>query len=403
MRLRKIISILALLFISLLVSAQGSINVDYSNPKEYTIVNIDISGVETLSKNTLISISELGLGEKIFIPGDKIKNAITKLWDQGLFADIAINIDTIIGDGVYLNIFLKEQIRLSKFKFEGKIRKSDVSNLKEDLKLMRGKVLTQNLINNSLNNIRTYFIEKGYLNVLVDYKTYNDSTLKNSAILVFNIKKSKKIKINNIKIIGRDKRLNLKKTIWNNKDSSFVISNYKLRKTFKETKQKKWWRFFKISKFIESNYTKDKQSLIKEYNNYGYRDARILHDTIYFNNDNTINIEITLEEGEKYKFGEIKWVGNTIYDDEQLSNILGVKNGDIFNQTILDARLLGNGEGGDVSSLYLDDGYLFFNATPLETNTKNNKIDFEIRVREGEQARINKVSVIGIQKQTIML
>ena len=189
-----------------------------------------------------------------------------------------------------------------------------------------------------------------------------------------------------------------KKNILNRKDSVYAISNYTLKKNMKETKSKNFWRFWKTSKFIDENYKNDKENIIRKYNNLGYRDATIDHDTVYMNSDNTMTIEITINEGALYTFGNITFSGNTIYSSEKLSKTLGIKTNDLFDQSILDERLYGSAEGTDISALYLNDGYLFFNATPIETSVKNQQIDLEIRIYEGKQARINKVMVKGNTK-----
>ncbi|MBT5273407.1 MAG: outer membrane protein assembly factor BamA, partial [Flavobacteriales bacterium] len=384
---------------SIAINAQTTDGLDYSAPKTYEIGGIMVNGADHLNNNTLISISALEVGEKIKIPGDNITSAITKLWKQGLFADVNITIEKIDGEVVFLNIDLKEHSRLSKFKFKGKkVSKSDVTTLKEDLKLMRGKVLTQNLINNSINKIKKFYINKGFYNVTVGYLTVTDTATANSENLIFNITKGKKVKIKEIIVKGRTKILNPKKTILNRKDTVYAVSDYKLKKSMKETKSKNFWRIFKISKFIDKNYEDDKKNIISKYNEVGYRDARITHDTAYMNSDNTMTIEITINEGETYKFGNIVFVGNTVYSSEELSQQLGIENGDIFDQSVLDSRLFGSQEGTDISSLYLDDGYLFFNATPIEVSATERKIDLEVRVYEGKQARVNKVMIKGNTK-----
>ena len=384
---------------SIAINAQTTDGLDYSAPKTYEIGGIMVNGADHLNNNTLISISGLEVGEKIKIPGDNITSAITKLWKQGLFADVNITIEKIDGEVVFLNIDLKEHSRLSKFKFKGKkVSKSDVTTLKEDLKLMRGKVLTQNLINNSINKIKKFYINKGFYNVTVGYLTVTDTATANSENLIFNITKGKKVKIKEIIVKGRTKILNPKKTILNRKDTVYAVSDYKLKKSMKETKSKNFWRIFKISKFIDKNYEDDKKNIISKYNEVGYRDARITHDTAYMNSDNTMTIEITINEGETYKFGNIVFVGNTVYSSEELSQQLGIENGDIFDQSVLDSRLFGSQEGTDISSLYLDDGYLFFNATPIEVSATERKIDLEVRVYEGKQARVNKVMIKGNTK-----
>ena len=395
--MRSILIIIS--FICIIITAQTNNPLDYSNPKPYTIAGITVTGVDHLNNSTLISLTGLTIGETIKIPGDKITKAITKLWDQGLFENIDITVEKIIDQNIFLTINLSEHPRLSKFKFKGeKIRKSDVTSLKEELKLMRGKVLTKNLINNSINTIQNYYINKGFYNVKVGYLTTIDTTTVNSENLIFNITKGKKIKIKEIIIKGRKKILNTNKSLLNKKDSIYAINNYKLKKSMKETKSKNFWRFWKASKFIESNYNEDKKNIIAKYNEIGYRDARIEYDTTYINSDNTLTIELAINEGDPYKFGNITFTGNTIYSSEELSRQLGIKNNDVFDRSILDARLFGSPEGSDISSLYLDNGYLFFNATPVEMAVINKKIDLEIRIYEGEQARINNVMLKGNTK-----
>ena len=397
--LKKFTSLIFIYLINLNLIAQTYNTLDYSNPKTYELGGVIINGANNLNNSTLLAISNLTIGEKIEIPGEKITKAITNLWEQGLFKNIDISIEKIIGDAVFLSINLTENPRLSKFKFKGeKIKKSDITALKEELKLIRGKILNQNLINNSLQKIQKYYTNKGFYNIKVNYITTLDTNTANSENLIFNIERGNKVKIKEIIIHGRDKILNTKKNILNKKDSIYAISNYTLTKNMKETKSKNFWRFWKISKFIDENYKNDKENIIKKYNELGYRDARIESDTIYMNSDNTMTIEMTIDEGPLYTFGNITFSGNTIYSSEELSEILGIKNNDLFDQSILDERLYGSAEGTDISALYLNDGYLFFNATPIETSVKNKKIDLEIRIYEGKQARIDKVMVKGNTK-----
>jgi len=394
----KKFTIIIISLLSLTLGAQTNEKLDYSNPKTYEIGGIMVIGADNLNNSTLIAISELTVGDKIKIPGDNFSIAITKLWKEGLFSDVNITIDKIDENIVFLNINLVENSRLSKFKFKGKISKSDITSLKEDLKLMRGKILTQNIINNSINLIKTYYLNKGFLNASIGYLTTIDTTVVNSENLIFNINKGNKVKIKEIKINGRKKIANTNKTFLNRKDTVYAVNNRKIKKSMKETKAKNWWRIFKVSKFIDENYISDKEKLIAKYNEVGYRDARITSDTTYLNKDNTLTIEMNIDEGVTYKFGAIKFVGNTVYSSEELSRQLGIKKGEIFDQSILDSRLFGSPEGNDISSLYLDDGYLFFNATPVEIAANNKNIDLEIRVYEGKQARVNKVMIKGNTK-----
>ena len=394
--IKKTLVTIALTIMFLVAKTQN--NIDYSNPITYEIGGITLNGANNLNNNTILNITELSVGEEIKIPGEKITNAITKLWKQNLFSDIDISIEKIIDNTVFLNVNVIEYPRLSKFKFIGKkVSKSDISSLKDDLKLIRGKVLSDNLLNNNINIIKNYYINKGFFNVQVGYITSNDPKTKNSKDLTFSITKGKKFKIKDISIYGRKKIIN-KKSFFNNRDSTYSISKNRIKKSMKETKKKNLWRFWKTSKFISENYESDKLNLIAEYNKNGYRDAKIKHDTVIINNDNSISIEITLQEGETYQFGDISFAGNTIYSTDQLKNQLGIEKGDVFDQSVLDTRISGGFDGGDISSLYLDDGYLFFNANPVETSINNNKIDFEVRIYEGEQARINKVLLRGNTK-----
>tara|TARA_Y100000746_G_scaffold423_1_gene339 strand:+ start:669 stop:3197 length:2529 start_codon:yes stop_codon:yes gene_type:complete len=398
---KKIIFIFFIICYSATTNGQDSLVqpfIDYTQPKEYVLSKISIKGTTYVNKSNIIDISGLKINQKITIPSSDISNAINKLWQQNLFSEIDIKLDKIFNDSITLDIVLKEYPRLSKFKFKGDISKSNISTLKEDLQLMRGKILTQNLIKNSVNKIEKFYVDKGFLNTDVKFFITNDTLTSNSSILIFDINKNKKVKIKDIIIYGRNEIVNENKSFFNNKDTVYALSNRKLKKSMKETKVKNKWRFFKVSKFIKSNYEEDKENIISEYNNKGYRDAKITNDTIYLNDDNTVTIEITLDEGDPYLFGNINFIGNTKYTNEELLNQLGIDSGDVFNQSILDARLFGSQEGNDISSLYLDDGYLFFNATPVEVSTNNNSIDLEIRLYEGNQARINKVSVKGNTK-----
>ena len=390
-----------IIFCNVNIIAQNSLQynlIDYTQPKTFILSDIKITGSKYVNKSNIIDISGLKINNNIKVPGTDISSAINKLWQQNLFSEIEIKYDKISNDSISLNIVLKEYPRLSKFKFIGKISKSDISTLKDDLQLMRGKILTQNLIKNSLNKIEKFYIDKGFYNVKVNHEIIEDSVTANSSILIFDINKNKKVKIKDIIVKGRKQIVNNNKSFLNNKDTVYAISNYRLKKSMKETKVKNKWRFFKVSKFIKDNYEEDKENIISEYNNKGYRDAKIVKDSVYVNNDNTVTIEIVLDEGEPYLFGNINFVGNKKYTNDELLNQLGIDSGDVFNQSILDSRLFGTPEGTDISSLYLDNGYLFFNATPVEVSTNNNIIDLDVRLYEGDQARINKVAVKGNTK-----
>ena len=351
---------------------------DYSNPKEYEIGGITVSGIKYLDQNVLIHLSGLKVGDIVIIPGEKITQAIEKLWKQGLFADVKITATKIIGNRIFIDIYLKERPRLSKFSFTG-VSKSEADDIREEIRLLKGSQVTDNILINTRNKIKKFYIEKGFLKTVVNIQQIEDTALINNVELRINVFKNEKVKINEIIFNG---------------DS--VLKEAKLRRTMKETKRKKWYNIFKPSKLIETKYEEDKDKIIAKYNELGYRDAKIVSDSIYFHNDKTINIELNIEEGPKYYFRNIAWVGNSKYPSEFLDAVLGIEKGDIFDQSVLDNKLFI--EEDAVSSLYLDNGYLFFSVTPVEIKIENDSIDIEMRIIEGKQARINRVTISGNTK-----
>jgi len=370
-------------------------NIDYSNPKEYELGGITISGVQFLDNNILIMLTGLSVGDKVTVPGEKITKAIENLWKQGLFGNIECTIVKIHENTIFLNFYIEEKPRLTKFSFEG-IKKSDADNIREKIKLTKGDVVTENLVIRTKDIIRNYFIDKGFLFTEIDIIQKKDTLDANGLVLVIAIDKKSKVKINKINFSGNTPyKSSLIKQI---KGENDYLSEAALRRSMKNTKQKNFFRIFKASKFLESEFQKDKNSLISKYNNLGFRDASIIFDTVYKNDEKTINIDIKISEGNRYYFRDIKWVGNTKYTDEFLSKALNIEKGDVYNQSLLDSRLYMNQSGIDVSSLYLDDGYLFFSITPVEINVEKDSIDLEIRIYEGKQATVKRVTINGNTK-----
>ncbi|NTW31891.1 MAG: outer membrane protein assembly factor BamA [Bacteroidetes bacterium] len=355
--------------------------IDYANPVEYEIGGITVSGIQNLDNNVLIMLTGLSVGDKITVPGEKITKAIENLWKQGLFEDIKINATSIKGTLIFLDIFIKERPRLSKFSFTG-VKKSEADKLREEIKLTKGDVVTENVITHSKNIIKKYFVDKGYLFTTVDIFQKTDTSLSNNSVILYiDIKKNAKIKINKINLFG-------------NSD----IEAVKIKRAMKKSKEKHLYRLFATSRFIEDDFTADKLLIIEKFNELGYRDAKIIKDSIYKFDDKSVNINIYIEQGHKYYFRNISWIGNTKYSGDELNTVLKIKKGDIYNQKALEANLYMNAEGRDVSSLYLDDGYLFFSVTPVEIKVENDSIDMEIRVYEGKQAIISKVTISGNTK-----
>ncbi|MET0572654.1 MAG: POTRA domain-containing protein [Pedobacter agri] len=392
-------------------------NLSYTNPAEYIIGGIEVTGLSVLDKNAMVSLTGLKVGDKIKIPGDAISNAIRSLWKHGLVGDVTIKVDKIEGQNVFLNINLAERPRLTGFYFTG-ISKSQESGLKEDLNLIRGKIVTDAMVRNTETGVKKYFVKKGFLNTEVKIVQEKDTLNKDGIRLKINVNPKSKVKINRIAFEGNTTiadaklRKKMKKThdrpkfsvhrvilseIFHLKpkqffDSSFTVGQPEIMEFINDNVK---LNMFSGSKFIKTDYEDDKKKVVEFYNTKGYRDAEILSDTIYANNSNTINIDFKIEEGPKYYFRNIIWTGNYIYSDKQLSSVLAISKGDVYNKELIDKKLQFNPKGLDISGLYMDDGYLFFRITPIEVAVEGDSIDVEMRIFEGEQATINEVTISG--------
>lgn len=359
----------------------GDNEIDLSIPKEYEIGGVVFTGVDYMDVNALRIISGLSTGQKIVIPGKQLSDAIKNLWKQKLFAHIEVYLYRKDGNLVFLEFRLEERPRLSKFKITG-VKKGEADDIREKIHLVRGRVLTDEVTIQVENTIKKHFIDKGYPQVKVDIRQEPDTTMKNHVMLFIHIKKGPRIKIKEIKIDGNE-----------------ALSDRKIKRTMKKTKTNEWWTIFTISKFKPKLFEEDKEKIIAKYNEKGYRDARIVRDTVYMNPDKkTLTIEMTIYEGPRYYFRNIEFVGNTKYSDQELRTVLGIKKGDVYNQKQLETRLYMNPNGTDITSLYMDQGYLFFSLTPVEKKIENDSIDLEIRIYEGKQATVNKVYVRGNNK-----
>ncbi len=351
---------------------------DYANPKEYEITGLTITGTKYLDPNSLVSLTGLKVGDKIRLPGEVTGSSVRKLMDSGLLDDVEM-LATPTGDGkVSLLYRARERPRLYRVSFMG-IKKGEQDNLKEKIKLNLGKIVSNTITKNTQLAVRKYFVDKGYLNTKVKITTIPDSTRNNATMRVL-VDKGQKVKIAKINIEG------LK-----NLDEQTV------RMKMKSTKEMRFGRLFTPSKFVPKKYEEDKKKLLEYYNKMGYRDAVIEDDTIVHNGSNTINIDMKLNEGHQYYYRNIDFSGNYLYTDEQLRSVLGVTKGDVYNPEDLDKRMNGN-PGQDLSSQYMDLGYLYYNAQSIEKSIEGDSIDLEIRVFEGKQATINKVILNGNTK-----
>jgi len=391
---------------------------NYAAPREYTIGGIEVTGINVLDKNAMISISGLKVGDKIKIPGDAISGAIRKIWKYGLVGDISIEISRIEGDNVFLVIDMAERARLASYYFTG-VTKGQESSLKEDIDLIRGRIVTDAMIRNTESAVKKFFVKKGFLNTEVKVYQERDTTQRGDIKLKIAVNTKSKVKINRISFSGNDKvdDGNLKKRLKKTKEHPrftlhrAILQTLLHRKDFlthstPATKRdiKEFFNnnvklnVFNGSKFIRADYEEDKKRLVEYYNSKGYRDAEIISDTIYAHNGRTINIDFKVYEGPKYYFRNIIWTGNYLYSDKQLDQVLAISKGDVYNKELIDRKLQFNPKGMDISGLYMDDGYLFFRINPVEVAVVGDSIDVEMRIVEGEQATINEVTIVGNER-----
>jgi outer membrane protein insertion porin family len=346
---------------------------------DYEVAGITVSGAQDLDPNVVIMLTNIRVGDNIQFPDPKISDAIKTLWRQQLFEDITFSVVNKSGKKVYLDIRLQELPKMSKYFITG-VKKSWKDDIREELDLRAGKVVNENLVVMSRNKIQSYFREKGYLNATVDITQERDTTFNNAVILGFRVKPGERVKIGEIAFVGNE-----------------AVADKVLLKAMKNTKMK-GKAIFKVSKLRKKEYREDMRALVAKYNSMGYRDARVIRDTNYRVDDELINIEITVEEGRKYYFGDITFVGNTKYDTPLLRSILKINRGDIYDSQHLNERVSFDPNGNDVASIYLNNGYLFSQVVPIEKNVQNDTIDVEIRIQEGRQATIRKVSITGNER-----
>ena len=404
------------------------ININTSRvPKEYIIGGIKVSGTKRYDEQLLISISGLSVGEKVMIPGgDNFSKAITNLWNQRLFSNVQIYFTKLEGSSLFIEILVFERPALSKYFFKG-IKKADDEELRGKTGLVPGRVVTENVKISATQAIQKYYTEKGYQSARVTIEELPDPALPNSVILNFYVEKGNKVRIDGVGIYGNEaiSDLRIKKQMKGTKEMTKLTlypigekspygenKPYSFRQYFSEagflsvTKTRDlldpYFRFklFSSAKFNEKKYEEDKEKIIEYYNSLGYRDAVIAADTQYYNQKGNLKVDLKIDEGHKYYFGNIAWKGNAKYSDSILNVLLGITKGEIYNIETLNKKLGKqlSPEGGDISGLYMDDGYLFFRVDPVETAVYNDTIDFEIRMIEGPQATIKNIKITGNEK-----
>ncbi len=401
---------------------------DSKTPIQYNLAGITVTGAKAFDQNLIISISGLAIGDKIMIPGsDAFSKAISKLWKQNLVVDVEVFLTKLEGKDLYIEIAITERPRLADFKFIG-IKKGERDDLETKVGLSKDRVVTDNMKLSAIEAIHKFFSDKGYRNVQVDVKEQPAPSMVNAVTLVFNINKGNKVKVNSVNFADNDniRDLKLKKQMKGTKELTRItlypppnINPYgdtSTRPSFNQylremdylsiTKTRDFidpyfrFKLFSSAKFNPKKYEDDKVSLLDYYNSQGFRDAVIVADTAINNTKGNIDLHIKMNEGRKYHFGNILWRGHTKYTDSILNVILGIRKGDIYNLEILNKRLgkIPSSEGGDIQSLYMDDGYLFFRVDPVETAVYNDTIDFEIRMQEGPQATIGRIEISGNDK-----
>jgi outer membrane protein insertion porin family len=397
-------------------------------PKEYTIRSISVTGITTLDTAIVVSLSGLQRGDKVMIPGSDIfSKAINNLWRQRFFSNAQIYYTAVEGDFIDVEISVLERPKLGNFQFNG-LKKSEKDELQGKIGLVKGTIITENTKRNAREVIEKYFTEKGFMNVSVDIEEHPDPVFKNANSLVFTVNKGSKVRVNEVNFYGNEavSDLKLKKQMKGTKEMSKLtlhpseipspygvndkmpFSEWIKGMGFLSPSRTKafldpYFRFklFSAAKFDAKKYDEDKLKVLEYYNSLGYRDAQIVADTQYYNKDGNLQVDLKLEEGNKYYFGNISWKGNTKYPDSVLSTLLGIQKGDVYNMEILNKRLgkqVSPDGGADISSLYMDEGYLFFSVDPVETSVYNDTIDYEIRVREGTQARYRNIGITGNEK-----
>ena len=345
-------------------------------PKKYEIADIKVEGAQNYEDYVIVGLSGLSKGQTITVPGDEITQACKRYWRHGLFSDVEITADKIEGDQIWLTIHLTMRPRVSDIRYNG-VKKSEREDLESRIGMIKGGQITPNLVDRAKTLIKRYFDDKGFKNADVIITQRDDPEKKNEVIVNIDIDKKEKVKVHQITIVGNE-----------------ALTTKKLKRVMKKTNEKgKLLNLFRTKKFIEDNYEADKQLIIDKYNELGYRDAIIVTDSIKPYDDRTVDIFMQIEEGQKYYLRNVTWVGNTLYPSEQLNFLLQMKKGDVYNQKLLEERTMTDDDA--IGNLYYNNGYLFYSLEPVEVNIVGDSIDLEMRIYEGRQATINKVSING--------
>ena len=385
-KINKVLMLLALSGVSLTMSAQQKIvnpDITYSGtPKTYKLAGLSVTGIEGYEDYVLTGISGLSVGQELEVPGTAITDAVKRYWKHGLFSDVSISADSIVGDNIYLKIHLAPRPRISTINYNG-LKKTEREDMEKKLGLVKGGQITPNMIDRAKILAKKYFEDKGYKNAEVFIRQRDDVAAKNQVILDIDVDKKEKLKVRTITIDG-DNQLGDKKI------KGSLLSKGAFTKTHEAGKLA---NLLKSKKFTPERWAEDKKNLITKYNEYGFRDAMITKDSVWNVDPKHVDIYVKVDEGKKYYIRNIKWVGNTVYSTDYLSRLLDMKKGDVYNQTYLNKRLSQDEDA--VGNAYWNNGYLFYNLQPTEVNIVGDSIDLEMRITEGQQAHINRVKING--------
>ena len=362
--------------------SRSSIEIDYNNPQKYIVGGVDVEGNQYFNSRQILTQTGMQPGMEVTVPGEDITNVVTRLVAQRYFEDVSVVVDSLCPtrDTAWFKICVRERPRVSRWTFSG-VKNNERKDLQERLNLRAGREYSDYIKNASVDIIKRYYKEKGYLKVDVDVDVQRDTMIRSAIRVNFGINKGNKVRIKNINFIG------------NNED----VKDFKLAKNMKETHSNRWYNFFKSKKFKEKEYKTDRKTVLDAFNEAGYRDARLVRDSIYYVDDKHLNIDMVFDQGKRYYFRNITWTGNSIYPSESLNEVIQIKNGDVYDMVTLDKRLHGGGKESDydITKLYRDNGYLFITVNPVEVNIQNDSVDVEIRVSEGKPARLNEIIING--------
>ena len=384
MKLRRIIWMALLLVaggIPCFAQSGGGVEIDYNAPRKYILGGVSVEGNTYFNDQQILQLTGLRKGMEVTIPGDEISAVVSRLWQQRFFDDVEISVDSLSPgrDTAYLKISLLERPRVSRWTFSG-VKSSEKKDLQERLNLRPGREFSQYVASASVDIIKRYYQEKGFQLVDVDVQTARDTVIRNAMRVNFHVNRGEKVKVKEIHFIGND-----------------GVKDFKLAKAMKKTKSNKIYNFFKSKKFIEKEYKNDRRTVIEAFSEAGYRDARLVRDSLYYMEPNRLGIDMVFDQGDKYYFRDITWTGNSVYPTETLNEVLQIKKGDVYDVVTMNKRLFGGGKQTDydVSKLYRDNGYLFFNITPVELNIQNDSVDVEMRIVEGKPATLNNIIING--------